>query len=166
MAASVPSTTPLSSLTTGQSVYHPYIPTIPPAATTQQQQQQQQDIYAQYNIPSNTANAAAAAYAHQMAAAAAAAAAAGVTGTGAPYTSASAPYSGLTIPDLYSGITMQATCTSCFDSTIVHSNRERIGRCISQDICLYGLVWRNVKESFLYNAAEQNSCIFYCCVSD
>ena len=58
----------------------------------------QHDVYAQYNIPSNTANVTAAAYAHQMAASAA--------GGTAPYASAAGPYSGISaasIPDLYTG---------------------------------------------------------------
>ena len=55
-------------------------------------------MYAQYNIPSNTANVTAAAYTHQMAASAA--------GGTAPYPSAAGPYSGISaasIPDLYTG---------------------------------------------------------------
>ena len=63
-----------------------------------QNQPPQHDVYAQHNIPSNTANVTAAAYAHQMAASAA--------GGTAPYASAAAPYSGISaasIPDLYKG---------------------------------------------------------------
>ena len=63
-----------------------------------QNQPPQHDVYAQYNIPSNTANVTAAAYAHQMAASAA--------GGTAPYASAAGPYSGISaasIPDLYTG---------------------------------------------------------------
>ena len=58
-----------------------------------QNQPPQHDVYAQYNIPSNTANAA---YAQQMASAA---------GGTAPYASAAALYSGIaaSIPDLYTG---------------------------------------------------------------
>ena len=63
-----------------------------------QNQPPQHDVYAQYNIPSNTANVTAAAYAHQMAASAA--------GGTAPYASAAGPYSGISaasFPDLYTG---------------------------------------------------------------
>ena len=63
-----------------------------------QNQPPQYDVYAQYNIPSNTANVTAAAYAHQMSASAG--------GGTAPYASAAAPYRGISaasIPDLYTG---------------------------------------------------------------
>ena len=63
-----------------------------------QNQPPQHDVYAQYNIPSNTANVTAAAYAHQMSASAA--------GGTTPYASAAAPFSGISaasIPDLYTG---------------------------------------------------------------
>ena len=85
----------LSGASAAQSMY-------PSTQYLSQNQQPQQDVYAQYNIPSNTANVTAAAYAHQMAAAAAAAAAGGT----APYASAATQYSGISaanITDLYTG---------------------------------------------------------------
>ena len=70
-----------------------------------QNQPPQHDVYAQHNIPSNTANVTAAVYAHQMAASAAGGTAP-YASAAAPYASAAAPYSGISaasIPDLYTG---------------------------------------------------------------
>ena len=81
----------LPGATTAQSMY-------PSTQHKSQHQPPQHDVYAQYNIPSNTANITAAAYAYQMAASE-------VGGT-APYASAAGPYSGISaasIPDLYTG---------------------------------------------------------------